>query len=443
MATTSKHEAAKARVSARRVVDERKSGFDKTTLNIPEGLMVFQPKQSGAYRLDIMPFIAGEGNPYADAGVPHYERTYFTHRGIGPNNDSYVCPAKTFNKPCPICEARAKLMKDGGDEEAIKDLGPKQRQLFLIIDHAARDRGLQLWDVSWWLFGKPLEAKIRNADEGEYDYFADLNEGKYLKIGAEEKSFAGQKFLEFNDIEFKDRKEHYDDDMMEKAPCLDDLLKEMEYDKLKAIYNQTSEEDDEVEDDDVKPVKKGKATTKKTLPPPDDDDDEFEEDDEEEEDTEENEEDEDPTAMDKGIEQGFTVQHKKHGVCTVVKVSKDGTSLLLRDAKGKTIPAVSPSDVDVTDIDEDEEEEKPAPKKGAKKPPVEEEDSEDEDEDSEDEEEDSEDEEDEKPAPKKGGGKKAPPPPDDDEDDWEDEEDTEDEEEEEDKPAPKKGAKKK
>ena len=78
--------------------------------------------------IDILPYEAGEGNPWAEPGNLHWERTYYVHKGIGANGDTIVCPRMTAKEErCPICEARLKLMKEGDEdnEELIKDLSPK------------------------------------------------------------------------------------------------------------------------------------------------------------------------------------------------------------------------------------------------------------------------------------------------------------------------------
>ncbi len=430
-------------LSARKQAEEHKSGFDNTALAIPEGTSFFSVKKEGAIRLDIIPFVFQEGNPYAkgDAGEDlHWERTYWVHRGVGADENSYCCLKKTFGKACPICDHRAKLVKDpDADEDLVKDLAPKERQIWAVVDQSieGKKKGIQIWDVSYHLFGKFLNEKIKMADDDDkYEYFADPEEGSTLKIGASEKSFGGRTFFEFSNIEFKPRKEPLDAKLLDACPCLDELPKEVGYRELKDIFLQTSangkDEDDEDEDEDDKPApKKGgkkppvdeddededeepapkKKPTKKPVPK---DEDEDEDDEDEPEDEDEDDEpapkkaapkkkggkDADPTAQDLGITKGAMVEYEGMS-CTVTKVSPDGTSLTLIDEDDEEHKAVAPSEVELIDTpDEDEDEDdKPAPKKGKKPAPV------DEDEDEEDDEPEDED-EDEEPAPKKKPTKK-------------------------------------
>lgn len=243
------------KLSAKRWAETADSGFTPTVVKLPDGVSFFQPKKAGTYRLEIVPYEVpdnprGGQNPNAQSGELHYERTYFSHRGIGADEKSYVCPARTAGKPCPICEHRKELMRDkDADEDLIKALAPKQRQLWNVYDHGDAEKGVQIWDVSFHLFGKQLKAAVLNADEDDkYEYFADPEDGLTLRVGMEEKSFAGNSFLEAASIGFKARKEPLAKEILDAAQPLDDLLILLEHDKLKSIFLQ--EEGVEHQDDD-------------------------------------------------------------------------------------------------------------------------------------------------------------------------------------------------
>lgn len=268
--------------AAKRRAETHKTGFENTSFEVPEDKSKFVLKNDKAVRLDIIPFEAGEGNPFADKGELYYERTYFIHRGIGVDQTYYVCLNKTCGDPCPICEHRAKLMKDpDADEDLIKDLGPKERQLFNVIDTKDRNKGVQIWDMSFHLFGKRLDQEIKNSDEDDnYDNFAELEGGFTLKCGVEEKSFGGgSSFYEVASIHFKSRKEDYDEDILEETTCLDDILIIKDYDELKQIFLQTTNNDDDDDDDDKdkkKKSEKGKKKENKKEPEPESEEPEWE-----------------------------------------------------------------------------------------------------------------------------------------------------------------------
>ena len=274
--------------AAKRRAEEHGVGFEITSLNVPEGVKFFKIKSDKPIRLDILPYPVGKGNPWADEGEFHYERTYFVHRGIGAEQSSYVCPRKTTNERCPICEFRAKLAKDpDADENLIKSLAPKERQLFNVIDTRDREKGVQIWDIAWWLFGKALDARIRNADEDDdYDHFADLEGGSTLKLGVEEKYFDKRAFYAIDSIDFK-RREDYDKDILEEVHNLDEMVKIIPYDELKKILLEAEDDD---KDEDKKEKKTSKSNKKKKQQDKDKDDEDFDDEDEDFDDEDEDEE---------------------------------------------------------------------------------------------------------------------------------------------------------
>lgn len=286
--------------NAKQRVEKRGSGFENTTLNLPEGVKFFTPKKEGTYRVDIIPYtVKGDLNPYADDGMVHFERTYWVHRGVGAESNSYVCLQKTFKKPCPICEYVAKARRNPkADPDAIKEMEPKERQLWRVIDRSEPDEGIKLWDVSFHLFGKMLDAKIKNSDEEDhYDEFFRLDRGLTLRLGVKEDSFQGASFCKVEDIDFKSRKEALNEDLIDEGPNLDEILKETPYKELKKIFLQIDSEggsDDDEDEDEAPPKKKGKDEAKKKVKPkPKDDDEDEEEDDEDDTPTDDDDEDDD------------------------------------------------------------------------------------------------------------------------------------------------------
>lgn len=417
-------------MSAKKRVEKRQAEAGRSSIKAPPDIPFFQVKKAGTYRINIIPFVVGKNNPYADEGDLYFERTYHVHRGVGAEENAYVCPRKSMKKPCPICDDRAALAKDPDTEpDVLKSLKPQERQLWLLEDLANKEKGLHIWDFPTWSYGKLLDEYIRNADEGDgYENFADPEKGFTLKLVFSEETFMGRNFFKCSAIEFKPRGKPLDDDLLNHGICLDDCVQAMEYEALKKIYLQLEdkdEDDDEDEDEDETPKKKGKKPVK------DDDDDDDDEDDSEVEPTPKKK-GKAKTAKELGIKVGSMVEHDEFGECEVMKVSGDGTSIMIEDEDGKEHRGVDPNEVTLLDGDEDEEE-TPKKKKKPAKEDVDVEDDEDEGSDDEDDEDEDEDEEDSEPAPKKG---KSKPKPVEDEDDDEDEDDSEIE------PAPKKKGKK-
>lgn len=391
--------------SAKERAEKHESGFSRTAYSVPDGMEQFQIKKAGTYKLDIIPFVAGKGNPFAEEGSVHYERTFYQHGGIGAEQKPYTCPARTFGKKCPICEEAMKLRR-GDDPEAAKDIRTSERQLFLVIDHADAEKGVQLWEISHFAFGAALDEKIKSSDDEDgYENFFHLDDGMYLKVTFKEDSGGKFKFLKCTNIEMRARSKPLPDSLLDEVPCLDDLIILTPYDKLKSIY--LMEEGDE-DGDEPKASRNGKKVAKKKPAAR-----------EEEEEPEEPEEEETQTADEAGITVGCRVDHADLGECVVARISKDGTSLTLEDEAGDTHKAVAVNECEL--LEEEEEEpparKKPGPKAGTRRkkpddddeePEEEEEEDPDDDDQGDDDEEAFEEEEEpeEKPAPRKKPGRK-------------------------------------
>lgn len=275
MPRSSKHE--RRYTNARERAQKQSMGFTAPYLKLPPDAKMFKPKAGSTMLLDIVPYVVGKGNPWAEEGATHYERTFYVHRGVGANNDSFLCPRMTKKGlRCPVCEHRMKLMKDSDDDDEalIKDLAPKQRQLFNVINRKDPEAGVQLWDFSYHNFGKMLDARLRNSDEDEeWEKFFFLEGGFTLRVGFAEKSFGGHAFPDAESIDFKSR-DDLDEDILEQTHNLDSLLVIPEYDELKkALLEATpdkKEDDDDGDDDDAPKSKRG---TKPKSKEEDDDDD--------------------------------------------------------------------------------------------------------------------------------------------------------------------------
>jgi hypothetical protein len=232
----------------------RRAESQKTTsvnyIKLPDGVSFFKPR-AGLVVIDILPYVAGKGNPWAEPGQLHWERTFWVHRGVGPENRTFVCPTKTAGERCPICEHRSRLVKRAApeDEELIQSLLPKERQLFNVIDLKEPDKGVQIWDVSTHLFGKHLDARIRNSEEEDgYDRFFHLQGGLTIRLSLIEKSLGTYSYLDTETLDFRPRKQDYDDDILERTVCLDELLVIPTYQQLEKVFLAQDSVKDEVEE---------------------------------------------------------------------------------------------------------------------------------------------------------------------------------------------------
>lgn len=230
--------------NARDRAEKKARGAEQATLDIPKGVELFKIDKEGVYRFDILPYEVGEGNPYADPGMLHYERTYHMHRG-GDGVPGQICLQQTYDEPCPICKYAAKLNKDpDSDPDEIKALRAKERQLFWVFDR--RDGKIKLWDVSYHLFGERLDKKIKMSDsEDGYENFFHLGqEGMTLRVAFSEEKFGKMSWFDATDIELHPRKKPLSEKMLNAVSCLDDIVKHPSYDDVNAAFFGGSEETD-------------------------------------------------------------------------------------------------------------------------------------------------------------------------------------------------------
>ena len=221
-------------------------------LNTPDKISFFKPKK-GAMELDILPYrVTVDDHPEVGKGELWYQRTIFVHYGIGIEEKAYLCP-RTVKKKCPICEHLAQLKRDpDADEDLIKQLRPKERELYNVIDLSGDSKDPMLWEISFFNFGETLAEEIREGEDPAVADFAELKDGKTLKVRFKESTLGTTKFLQASKIDFEDRDEDYDESVLEDVADLDKMLNVLPYDALEKIFLENGTEDEVAE----KPARK-------------------------------------------------------------------------------------------------------------------------------------------------------------------------------------------
>lgn len=350
--------------SAKKRAESHDSGYGSRCISLPDGFSFFSLKKPGTYTIDILPYRVGKGNPIAEEGTLFYERTYYVHRNVGPNQETVICPARTWNKRCPICEARARMQKEPNvSKEALKLLNTSERQLFVVKEYprpGEESKGFQIWDMSYFLFGKLLDARIKSSDtDDNFEHFFHLENGLKLKLTVGEMTMgAGKPFCKVDAIDFKMRKEgeQYKKSVIKELPCLDDLLKEMSFKEINKLFTAGEETEDDGEDDNDTSSDDEDGNVPNDE---EDNDSELEESDDELEESE----DEDGDGFEVGKK--ITVLHKKKKVKGLItKVNTKNEMMLVRIAEEQKPIAVSfeearkanktsPKAVDVDEDDDD------------------------------------------------------------------------------------------
>lgn len=165
-------------------------GFFKGNL---EGVNFWKCKE-GDHDIDIIPYLAGPFDPNTPEGEWTYILEVYEHRDVGGiEGQNYICLMKTYKQPCPVCEHRQMLIKEGGDEGVIKDLRPSRypRSIYNILcydDTKEEDTGIQVFHTSHYIMEmyllKLAESTKRDIAAGDppYKYFADPDDGYSVRF---------------------------------------------------------------------------------------------------------------------------------------------------------------------------------------------------------------------------------------------------------------------
>jgi hypothetical protein len=209
--------------------------------------MSFWKPGPGQHIFDILPYIAGTQNPRRKKGKAAYVVDVFTHRGVGPNEDQYICLAKSFNEPCPICEYKKQREDDkrnGEDvsEDELKALKPSRRVVYAIWDGDDQKKGVQLYEVAHWFMENPIQSIVKKPKRGgglsEAIDFPHPDNGKSvafeIKAVGKNRDYTGHQFV--------DRDEPIPDEILEAVPVVDELLHVPSYDEVHAAFFGASSE---------------------------------------------------------------------------------------------------------------------------------------------------------------------------------------------------------
>lgn len=196
----------------------------------------------------------------AEKGECWFRFPYKVHKNVGSKNESIIC-LEVFGKKCPICEERTRLYQENAKKEDTTPLWPKERSIYIVVP--LNTEGVKkvphIWDVSDNLFTKELKEELEENEE--YEDYANLDDGRTLKLRFKSRTVGDSKFpfAECKKIEFEKRKKQYGDEILEKVPNLDKVLIELSYKELHDKFQEIDEGEDEPLDD----VKKSKRNTGK------------------------------------------------------------------------------------------------------------------------------------------------------------------------------------
>lgn len=366
------------RSDARGWADKEDSKFAPTSIKLPPGFTAIKLKPPSML-LDIIEYRVGANNPNCDEGLLHFELTYYVHRCPSPDGGQmYCCLWENWKEPCPICD----WMRDNArtqDPQLLKDMRTNTRHLFNAIDLNTRDQKMQVLDANHFNrgmgFGEQLKDAIRAVPR--YADFAQYNGGYSLNLTVKEQSMGGgKKYNAATRIDFIPRDKPYTKGILDECCKLEDCRIHHTYESLRALFLQQgtpARKQEEPErgggrrDREEPPREETRrryeepAPRQREEPPPAR---------EREREPEPRARDEapprqreteapprreeppaapptkQPVAQDYDLHVGDKVTHAKFGVCEIVRVSGDGTSLTIEEVSdGVEHRAISPADV--------------------------------------------------------------------------------------------------
>jgi hypothetical protein len=204
-----------------------------TGLLTGNGVDFFYPKGKESYELDIVVYKAGKNSPVKKDGRPFNEEdeeTYYMpfvkHKNIGSDKrGECICLAGTYRARCPICEHRAELLANDGDEDLINTLKQKLTAVYNI--RLVGEDKVKVWEVSNWWSEKEFQ-DLKNDASYKRKWgcsevlYMDPDIGKTIVFTQGENNQVEMGKLK--GIRFEERENPVTDEDISNAACLEDLL---------------------------------------------------------------------------------------------------------------------------------------------------------------------------------------------------------------------------
>jgi len=176
----------------------------------------------GNHVIDIIPFLKKNGQ--AD-----FYKDIYVHRNVGGEGAMVLCRYKMKFKPCPICA----YCEQTSNDTLIRNLKPSRRTLYNIIvyDSDRKGKGICIWDVSWWLFGRYLENLCKV--DGKKIVYTDLDDGRSIAFSRRNMDITTR----FEGIRFKERNYKMSDSIFDSSYDLNEVLIIPSYEQVLKIFN--------------------------------------------------------------------------------------------------------------------------------------------------------------------------------------------------------------
>jgi len=176
-----------------------------------------------------------------------------------------------YGKPCPICDERTKLWKENPDE--AKKLYPKRQRAFVVDDLMEKEEGLKLFvtpDPEMkpdGFFHYELVETLKDLGSDDVKPFDDVEDGSMITFKSKKEKLGSGGYFIFKNLSFEERKDQYDQDIIDESFQLDKMLHIPTYDEVSASFfgledDQEDEDDEDDEPEAKEPTKSNKENTK-------------------------------------------------------------------------------------------------------------------------------------------------------------------------------------
>jgi hypothetical protein len=168
--------------------------------------------------------------------LPYFGRKVHVHTKVGADERTFLCLRKMYGEACPVCELYEELKAKNPNDEALKDLSPNLRYLFLVIDVTdtkTEKQGLRWFDAALVINDNIAELSQDRRGGGIIDP-SDPDEGKDIEFVKVNRSpwYKGFRFHDNDPIP---------DEWLDDVPeDFEELLKRPTYDEVAKEVNGTS-----------------------------------------------------------------------------------------------------------------------------------------------------------------------------------------------------------
>jgi len=214
----------------------------------------FYEVKEGVNRISIICYKAVTDNdPITEKGSYSHCLAVYTHKGIGVNKQhTVICPRKTFDKHCPICEDWEAEYSEVRDSKEVSTPKAVCRPYYLVIDEDDADREIKLFQAAYEHFEKRMHSKLNSIVQrgGEELIPWDDEEGSIVVFDGEKSK--NYDYVEPINFDFEDRKSlDLSDD---EVPSLDKYMVIHSPDELKRLQHADDDADIPEDDNDAETV---------------------------------------------------------------------------------------------------------------------------------------------------------------------------------------------